>query len=41
LKAANIKVYNCPKMSMKDALEQLKENKLEEAKDADVEGHWI
>jgi len=41
LKAAHIKVYNCPKMSIKNALEQLKQNKLEEAKDADVEGHWI
>ena len=41
LKAANIKVYNCPEMSMKEALEQFKQNKLEAAKDADVEGHWI
>ena len=40
LKAAGIRVYTSDAATVKQALEQLLAGKLEEAQEADVEGHW-
>lgn len=40
LQAAGIKVYNTSAKTVQEALDLFKQNKLTEAKSADVEGHW-
>jgi predicted Fe-Mo cluster-binding NifX family protein len=41
LKAAGIKIYSGADGTVSEALEKLKGGLLEEAGDADVEGHWM
>lgn len=40
LAAAGIKIYNTDALTVADALEQFRSDKLREAGSADVEGHW-
>ena len=40
LNAAEIKIYTDAQGSIKEAVEKFKNNELEEADSADVEGHW-
>jgi predicted Fe-Mo cluster-binding NifX family protein len=40
LRAAEIKIYNTPAATVKEALEQYRSGKLTEAAYADVDGHW-
>ena len=40
LSSAGIKVYTCEAPTVASALEQFRSGQLEEAKSADVEGHW-
>ncbi len=41
LQAAGIKIYNTDAKTVAEALEQYKSGKLDEARSADVEGHWV
>jgi predicted Fe-Mo cluster-binding NifX family protein len=41
LSAAGIKVYTADALTVKQALEQFKQGKLQETTSADVESHWI
>ena len=41
LSAAGIKIHNCAAATVGEALAQYSGGKLAEAKDADVEGHWV
>lgn len=41
LTAAGIKIYNTNAPTVAEALEQYRSGKLVEAKEADVEGHWV
>lgn len=41
LQAAGIKIYNTDVKTVAEALEQYKSGKLDEARSADVEGHWV
>jgi len=40
LQAAGIKVYNTEAATVREALELFQQNKLTEAENADVDGHW-
>ena len=40
LTQANIKVYTCKDLSIKEAIEKLLAGELSQSEDADVEGHW-
>ncbi len=40
LQAAGIKVYNTEAATVREALELFQQNKLKEAENADVDGHW-
>ena len=40
LSAGNVKVYTVEQMSVREALDLFKANKLTSAESADVEGHW-
>lgn len=41
LRAAEISIYHSEASTVGEALDLLKDGKLKEAKDADVEGHWL
>lgn len=40
LNAAGVQVYNCPVITLQEALQALQSGTLEAATAADVEGHW-
>ncbi|HAD82301.1 TPA: dinitrogenase iron-molybdenum cofactor biosynthesis protein, partial [Candidatus Edwardsbacteria bacterium] len=41
LKAAGVKVYNTDAPTVEEALQRFINGQLAEAKDSDVEGHWV
>lgn len=41
LSASGIKIYTNAKGTVKEIIEKFKNNELEQAFDADVEGHWV